>query len=73
MRSAGTSQLIEGNRYLELNQEHLSLFLQGLDQAFELDRARVEELIRGTVCLGEIDGEMGVPRMRSAGRWTSTS
>jgi hypothetical protein len=73
MRSAEPSQSIGGNRYLELNPEHLSLFLDALDRAFEIDRERVEELIRGTVCQGGIDGQMGVPRVRSAGRWTSTS
>lgn len=73
MRSAESSQPIEGNRYLELNPEHLSWFLESLDRAFEVDRARVEELIRGTVCQGGTDGQMGVPRVRRAGRWTSTS
>jgi hypothetical protein len=73
MRSAEPSQRNEENRYLELNPEHLQWFLEGLDRAFDVDRARVEELIRGTVCQGAIDGEMGVPRVRRAGRWTSTS
>lgn len=70
MRSAESSQRIEDGRYLELNPEHLEQFLQAIGRELQVDQTRVDELIHGTVCQGVSDGEMGVPRVRRAGRWT---